>query len=241
MRRTLSTARLVMTLLLAMALASGCSGDDADPPAAQKQDQAKVLLERAKAAVDGAQTLHFTVTTSEAPAGGASLVGADGNAARPDRFQGDFKVSLGGATATVGVISIGGKVYAKLPFTTGYRETDTAQFGVADPGRLLDPETGVSSLLVKAKDAKLAGKNRVDGEVVQDVTGTIPGEAIKELLLSADPASPVAATFGVVEESGQLRRVVVKGPFFKAGLSSTLTIVLDRYGEPVDISAPPGT
>jgi lipoprotein LprG len=237
----MSTARVATALLLAMVLATGCSGDDADTPEAPKQDQAKALLERAKTAVDGAKTLHFALTTADAPSGGASLVGADGSAARPDQFKGDFKVSLGGATATVGVISIGGKVYAKLPFTTGYRETDTAQFGVADPGRLLDPANGVSSLLVKATDAKLAGKNRVGGEVVQDVTATIPGEAIKELLLSADPASPVTATFGVVEESGQLRRVAVKGPFFKAGLASTLTIVLDRYGEPVDISAPPGT
>jgi lipoprotein LprG len=41
-----------------------------------------------------------------------------------------------------------------------------------------------------------------------------------------------------VKDTGQLRRAVLKGPFFAKGKDSTFTLVLDRYGEQVSISAP---
>jgi lipoprotein LprG len=43
----------------------------------------------------------------------------------------------------------------------------------------------------------------------------------------------------VVPESNELRRAVLTGPFFAPDTDSTYTLVLDRYGQQVDISAPP--
>ena len=237
-RRTAAVRRGGAVLGLALALlATGCSGGDEGPDQPKPPD-ARAVLDRAKATLDAASSLRFAVTTPDPPAGAASLVSASGVAARPDKFQGDFKVSLGGATATVAVVSVGGTVYAKLPFAGGFQQVDPAQFGVADPGRLLDPSSGVSNLLTKAQNPKLGSKSRVGSEVVQRVSATIPGEAIAQILVSADATAPVEATFAVVDGTDQLREAVVKGPFFRTGLTSTLTILLDRYGEPVEISAP---
>ena len=232
----LSVLGLAAAVLALAVVAAGCSGDkggDQPEPA-----DAKAVLQQAKTTLDAAPSLHFAVTTPDPPAGAASLVSADGLAARPDKFKGDFKVSLGGATATVAVVSVGGTVYAKLPFSGGFQQVDPSQFGVADPGRLLDPSTGVSNLLTRAENPRLGSKSRLGSEVVQRVTATIPGEAIAQILVSADATAPVEATFAVVDGSNQLREAVVKGPFFRKGLTSTLTILLDRYGEAVDISAP---
>jgi lipoprotein LprG len=42
-----------------------------------------------------------------------------------------------------------------------------------------------------------------------------------------------------VPGSHQVRRVVLTGPFFDAHQSSTYTLILDRYGETVQITPPP--
>jgi len=223
-----------------LVLLAGCSGDDdsAKDGAATRGNPAEKLLTRAKATVDAAESAHFTVTSADVPEGGTALVGGEGVVARPGQFEGALEVLFGGSTATIDVVSVGGKVYAKLPFAPAYAVTDPAQFGFADPGRFMDPATGVSNLLVEATDPRLAGRARIGGEVVQEVEASVPGDVVEDLLVSADPTEPVAATFSIVERSGQLRKAVVAGPFFEKGVDSSFTIVLDRYDEKVDIRAP---
>ncbi|MGB9378694.1 MAG: LppX_LprAFG lipoprotein [Mycobacteriales bacterium] len=202
-----------------------------------RPDGPVALLAAAKQTIDSTDSLHFSLTSSNVP-DGAVLRGGEGSAARPDKFKGDLKVAFAGTTANVKVISVGGKFYAQLPITPGYSTVDPAQFGVGDPGKYMRKDGGVSTLLIKAENPKLGSKSRVNGDVVQQVDATIPGIVIKDLLVSADPATPVRARFSIVEGSNELRQAVLTGPFFKKGVDSTLTIVLDRYGDKVDISPP---
>lgn len=235
-KRVSYRALAALCALFVLGLITACTSDGDKQPA--RGDAASALLADAKKTLDSTDSVHFKLTASDVPDGGATLRGGEGNAVRPDRFKGDLKVSFAGTSATVKVVSIGGKFYAKLPITPGYTEVDPAQFGVGDPGRYMQPDGGVSTLLVKATNAKLGKKSRVNGEVVQEVNATIPGDVVKDLLTSADPSKPVTATFSIVEGSKELRKAVVTGPFFEKGVDSTLTIVLDRYGEKVDITAP---
>jgi hypothetical protein len=229
----------------ACALTAGCGGgggSDRTPEratsAAQARARAVTLLARAKDTVDAAPSAHFTITSSHVPPVSAALIGGEGSAARPGKFKGDLKVSLGGRTATVRVISAGGRVYAKLPFAARFEVTDPATFGFADPGKFMDPASGVSNLLVRATGPRLTDKRRIGSDIVQQVKASIPGSVFKDLLASADPTTAVAATFSIVQSSTELRRAVVTGPFFVQGVTSTFTIDLDRYGEKVDIRAP---
>ena len=228
---------LLGSLVATCALVAGCSGGDAKNSSQQAVGAAQRLA-RAKTTLDAAPSVHFAITSSGVPAGGTSLVGGEGSAARPGKFMGTLKVSFAGSPATVEVISVDGLVYAKLPFAAQYAITDPAQFGFADPGRFMDPTAGITSLLVKATDSTVTEKSRIGGELVQQVKASIPGDVVEDLLVSADPSKPVAATFSIAEQSGQLRRAVVTGPFFAKGVASTFTIVLDRYGEKVDVRAP---
>lgn len=223
---------MLVAVLLGIVALAGCSADAA--PKATAADR----LAKAKRKLDAASSARFVLTTANVPAGGTALVGGKGVLARPAKFRGDFDVRQDAASATVSIISVGGTVYVKLPFATAYREADLRQFGLADPGKLMDPDTGLSTLLVKAKGAKLGRKTRIAGEVVQEVAGRVPGRLVADLLVNAEPARPVAAKFALTEKTGEVRRVMLTGPFFKAGVSSSLTIVLDRYGEKVTITAP---
>ena len=225
-----SALALALVLVAAPALAA-CSGGS--------EESAPDLLAHAEHTLDETKTAHFVLESSGAPDTGTVLTGGEGDIARPASFQGTLKVRTAGSPLDLKVISVNGTVYAQLPFTTTYSVVDPAQFGFGDPGALLDPDTGISQLLAQAESAKLGEEKRVGGEVVREVTAQIPGELVEQILTSKDPSKPVDARFSIAQESGELRRAELTGPFYEAGSDATFTVRLSDFGDDVQISAPP--
>jgi lipoprotein LprG len=219
-------------LLALGALLAGCSGGG-------DSESAPDLLAHAKHTLDETDSAHFVLSSEGAPETGTSLVGGEGDIARPSSFDGTLQVSAAGSALDLAVVSVDGTVWAQLPFTSGFTEIDPAQFGFGDPGALLDPDTGISQLLAKAESAELGEERRVDGEVVREVTADLPGDLVEQILTSADPSQPVKARFSIVADSGELRRAELTGPFFTAGDDATYTLELSDFGADVDITAPP--
>ncbi len=236
-----TSARALALAVLAAAALVGCSGDgDSAPPSATAKDAATTLRE-ARATLDATSSVHFTLTSGDVPQVTAALLGGDGVAARPDLFQGALDVRVAGAQAKVDVVSAGGTLYAKLPFTSGFSAVDPEQFGLTDPGTFMSPDKGLTRLLGEATGASFGEKSRAGADVVQEVRATIPGAVVAEVLTTTDPSQPVPAVFGVVEGSRELRRATLTGPFFSRDTRSTYTLVLDRYGQKVDIRVPSGS
>jgi hypothetical protein len=233
MRRT-AAPLLALALLVVPALTAcgGGSEDAGDPEAATD------LLAQAKETLDGTDSLHFVLSSENAPDTGTELVGGEGDIARPESFQGTLKVLAMGSTLDLAVVSVDGTVYAQLPFATGYSVVDPAQFGFGDPGALIDPETGISQLLGSAESAELWEERRVDGEVVREVTAELPGELVEQILTSEDPTRAVQTRFSIAVESGELLRAELTGPFFTATDDATYTLELSDYGADVEITAP---
>ncbi|MGY1813675.1 LppX_LprAFG lipoprotein [Blastococcus sp. SYSU D00820] len=225
--------RRAATPLLALALLTACGGGGGD------DESAGDLLGRAKATLDEAESVHFTLTSDDAPSSGTVLLGGEGDLARPMSFAGTLQVQTLAGAVDVDVVSVDGTVYARLPFTSGFSVVDPADFGVGDPAALLDPDTGISQLLTAAESAELGDERRIDGEVVREVSADLPGDLVQELLTSADPSRPVEAQLSIATESGELRRVVLTGPFYAADQDATFTLELSDFGADVDISAPP--
>jgi len=61
---------------------------------------------------------------------------------------------------------------------------------------------------------------------------------VEQILTSADPARPVQARFSIAEESGELLRAELTGPFFTADDDATFTLELSDFGADVEITAP---
>ena len=232
MRRT--AAPLLAVALLAVPALTACSGDDAT-----ETDSAADLLAHAKHTLDEAESVHFVLASEGAPDTGKALVGGEGDIARPAAFDGTLTVLAMGSTLDLAVVSVDGTVYAQLPFTSGFSVVDPAQFGFGDPGALIDPGTGISQLLAEAESAELGEERRVDGEVVREVTADLPGELVEQLLASEDPARAVRARFSIAEESGELLRAELTGPFFVAEDDATYILELSDFGADVEITAPP--
>jgi hypothetical protein len=217
--------------LLAAPVLAGCGGGSDESPSQ--------LLSRAKTTLDDAQSVHFVLDSDNAPTTGTALLGGEGDFLRPSSFEGTLKVLTGGNTVDLGVVSVGGTVYVQLPFIGSWSVVDPAQYGLGDPGALLDPGTGISQLLAKAENPELGDEKRVDGEVVQEVTAQLPGDLVQQVLTSQDPGKAVDARFAVATDSGELRRAELTGPFFSAEDDATYTIELSDFGADVDITAPP--
>jgi hypothetical protein len=223
---------VALALTLTVLSPAACSNDDPAPAAPTE------LLAKAESTLDQTSSVHFVLSSSEVPGGGTRLVGGEGVAARPPAFQGKLDVVIGGGKVSVEIISVGGQLYAKLPFATSFAKADPKTLGLSDPALLIDPDTGMSRLVSELKNAKTVGEARIDGEVVVQIDGEVAGQVVKETLTSADPATPVKVKAYIVKDSGELRRAVLTGPFFVKGTNSTYSLVLDRYGDKVSISAP---
>ena len=198
----------------------------------------RALLREGKQAVDATQSVHFSITSSEVQASGTYITGGSGDAKRPDGFTGSLAVVVGGLPLNIAILSTHGTFYVKLPFSSTYAATDPAKYGFADPGHLIDPSTGLSTLLVSAKTASLGDRDRFRGEELYEVHASFPGQQVKDLLTSADPAKDVSGTVGINVDNHQVRRVVLTGPFFDAKKLSSYTLILDNYGENVSITPP---
>lgn len=216
---------------LTLVLTAGCTGGDEVTP----EDR----LRTAKQAFDSASSVHVTLTTAGVPEAASGVLGGDGVLARPSKFKGRLQVSARGLNVTVEMISVDGQVWAQLPLTSTFTKIDPQDFGVSDPATLFDPDTGVSRLLAAGQNPERQERSRLGREVLDEIAVTLQPAAIKGVL-PVDVQGDVDAVFGISEQNGQLRRAVLTGPFYDAATESTLTFIVDRYGEPVDITAPTG-
>ncbi len=201
----------------------------------------QTLLQDAKHSVDAAQSVHFVVTSQNASSTNTYLKSGEGSARRPDGFTGSLDVQLAGSgfVVTVKIASIGGKFYVQQPFSTTWEVTDPTKYGFGDPAKLIDPYNGLSTLIVAAKNPTLGDRDRLNGELLEEVHCTVSGADVARLLTSADPSRDDQAVIGIDADTHELRRVVITGPFFATGKDATYTLTLDNYGANVSITAPP--
>ncbi len=231
-------ARSRVLSLLAVALApalllSGCGG--AEEPAGKSPTEVMTV---AKKFFDDARSVHIALSTASTPSSGNGVLGATGTVTHDPAFEGDVKVVLNGFTATVPVTSVGGKVYAKLPLQTKFGEIKPGDYGAPDPAAFADPDTGLSSLFTKLDSLKQGEQKRSGDQVLTSYSGTLPGDAVKAIIPSADAKSTYKTQIGV-DDTGHVITVKVTGAFFTGDADTTYDVKFDRYDEDVKITAPP--
>jgi lipoprotein LprG len=212
-------------------LAGGCGGNSSAP-----KGDAPALLRRAKSVVDAAPSAHFTLTSQGVSGQSTDIVSGSGDLVRPDQLKGSFTVSIRGLQADVRVVSTGGVFEALLPFQSHYERTNPADFGLTDPSQLLEPSHGLSSLLTIATGPQLTGQKRLTGELLDEISATVPGSDIP-VLPDANPSKPVALVAAIDPGNFQLRQVTLTGPFTSPS-NSTFVVTLTKYGETVPITLP---
>jgi hypothetical protein len=230
---TVPKCRFVIAAAIAALVASACGGGSSTPKA-----DPQTLLRRAKAAIDAAPSVHFTVTSQNVTGNGTNITAGQGDLARPDSLQGSFSVSIKGFNAAVKVVSKGGVFVAELPFQSKYAKADPASLGLTDPAQLLDPNRGLSNLLTIGTGAQSSGQERIAGELLDKVTSTVPGSSIP-VIPDNNPGQPVTLVAAINPKTSQVRQISLTGPFTSATTNSTFVVTLTNYGEGVTITLPP--
>src|SRR3954470_20797599 len=229
-------AAAALSALCVVTVAS-CSSESKGAPTGQTQATPAQRLAVAKSKVDAAPSVHLRLASSNVPQGSSGVVSADGRGQHPPAFKGTFQVTLNGVQADAEITSLDGEVFAKLPLIPGTNQIDPKTFGLPDPAVLFSPDKGLTRLLT-ATASPVAGKQvRQGSEVLSTITGTVPGKAVTDLFLIGDSNGTFSVTYGLTD-AGELRQVVITGPFFGTGTTSTYTLTLDQYGKPVTITKP---
>ncbi len=231
----------VVGIAAAIAL-GGCSDGDGEetattsaPPPPTAQDR----LEQAHEVLTAAGSVHLTLSGTDLPEDENSyIISADGSGTmEPPAFDGTITAVVAGVQADIPTVALDGDLWVKLPYVPAHVNTDPAELGVPDPATLFDPESGLVGLLTQTQDPQFGERARAGAEVVQEVVGTLPGETVTDLLYAGDAESAFDVTYGLVEESWQVRSVEITGPFYPP-TTSTYTVTLDAYGEPVTVTQP---
>jgi lipoprotein LprG len=231
MRRVLSLLASVVLALVAVA----CSGDPEEEQATPEE-----VMGEAKATLDDTTGLRLVLDTEALPEGVAGITNADGVATADPAFDGVISIIFAGQSVEVPVVSVDEVVYAQLPLTTGWSEVDPAEYGAPDPAALVDPETGFSSLLPATEDLERGGSVRGgadNNEILTEYTGTVPGDAMANVIPSAEADGTFDATY-TVSDSGELREAVLTGVFYPDSEPMTYTVDFTEYGTEQEIAAP---
>lgn len=213
---------------------AACGGDKETE---QTVDELTPRLEAAKTALDDAETIELTLATKALPSGVTGLLSASGQGNHDPAFTGDVKVVTGGTSLGAEVISVDDTVYAKTGFSPTFLEIDPASLGAPDPAALFATSGGVSDLLVNTDSLK-AGEQTRDGEdVLTTISGTLAGSTVQSLIPTADAAKKFAVTYSL-NDSDELQKASIKGPFYPGGEATTYTLTPAISDEPLTVTAP---
>jgi hypothetical protein len=120
---------------------------------------------------------------------------------------------VAGAQQDAEVVSVDGEVQAKLGFAPAFVPVDPASLGAPDPAAFFDNETGVSNFLSSTADP-VEGEETRDGEdVLSSISGTLPGDVVKEVVPTADAGGTFDVTYALTDDD-VLRSARITGPFY---------------------------
>lgn len=225
---------LLVPGLALLLLLAGCSSGGG---ATKAQPSPHEVLMTAKRHLDEARSVHLTLSTSATPTKGNAVLGADGVLTHQPAFKGTVKVLLSGFTADVPVVSVAGKVHAKLPLTPRYSVIDPREYGAPDPAAFADPHQGISGLLLELRHPRETGRQRDGSLIVTTYAGPVPGALVKRIIPSADANADYPTVVGI-DPKGRVATISVTGHFFTGSRQATYELSFEAYDRPVRVEPP---
>ena len=240
MKRRQRVLGAVVALGAAAALAlTACSSDsDTEPTPAASDPAATELLNKAADATEALTGAHLKITVDGAIQSiNATGVEADVNTKPTVSGKGTATLNMGGKTAEAPFVYIDNAFYANVDGEGWINYGDGRS--IYDVAQVLNPETGVPSILRGLEGAKTDGTEQIDGVTATKVTGTVPAKTVAGLTgATGEDATtstdPLDTTVWITDEN-QVARVLVE-----PAQDTTLTIDISKWNTSTEVTKPTG-
>jgi hypothetical protein len=213
-------------------LLAACSG-----PGAAQPDPSRVLRDAGHAMASVKSVKADARFGPGVTLQGLTLTTASSSVKLPDQSDTTFKVKQGDFLVDVRVVTSGGHVYLRLPFSRFTELSDTQAAEIPNLARLFDPNSGLASVLGSGKSPSYQGTEKI-GDTDSDKISSSYTAAQVGQLLGVTPAGPVNATVWAGRSDHMVRRVILAGPLLQAGKNVQVQVDLHDFNRPVDITTP---
>jgi lipoprotein LprG len=225
-------AGAALAALATLVLLAACSG-----PGTSQPDPGRVLRDAGHAMASVKSVKADAKFGPGVSLQGLTLTTASSSVHLPDQSDTTFKVKQGDFLVDVRVVTSGGHVYLRLPFSRFSELSDTQAAEIPNLARLLDPNSGLASVLAAGKNPNYQGTEKI-GDADSDKVSTSYTAAQVGQLLGLTPAGPVNATVWAGQSDHLVRRVILAGPLLQAGKNVQVEVDLHDFNRPVEITAP---
>jgi LppX_LprAFG lipoprotein len=227
-------ARLAAPLLGTLLLA--CSGPGG---ASSTPDAAKILKDAGQAVA------RVKSVTADVKFGGAriqvqglTLTAATSKVRLPGDSDTIFKVKQGDFLVDLRVVTSGGKVFVKLPFSPFVELTGQQVQEIPDVSTLFNEQSGLPALLREGRNPNYQATEQVGGTDCDRVGATYTAGQVGRLLGGRlAPQGDVHATVWVGRSDHLPRKTVLSGKLTSSGVSQ-VEVDLHDFNKPMAITAP---
>ena len=227
--RRLSSGAAVASMLLMAA----CSG-----PGTSQPNPGRILRDAGQAMSTVKSVKADIKFGSGVTLQGLTLTTASSQIQVPDQSDTTFKVKQGDFLVDVRVVTNGGHVFLRLPFSRFQQLSDQQAAEVPNIARLFQPGAGLPSLLAAGKNPAYQGSEKIGGVDCDKVSATYTAAQVGQLLAGTTPAGDVHATIWAGASDHLVRRVVLSGPLLQAGKNVEVQVDMHDFNQPVTITSP---
>ena len=220
--------------LLLAALVLACSGTASPAP-----DPTNVLRQAGQAMAG----LHSVAADVKFGPGiaiqGLTLSSATTKVQVPGESDTVIKVKQGDFLVDLRVVTTGGHIYLRLPFSQFTEVTPEQAKELPDLSKLFDPKSGLPAALPSGTNTHYLGSEQIAGVDTDKISTTYSADQVSQLLGGVvKPAGDVQATIWVGRSDHYVRRVNLNGPLLEAGKSVQVAVDLHDFNQPVTITTP---
>lgn len=219
--------------LLAAGIVFACSGPGAAPP------DPTTVLRQAGQAMAGLQSVGADVKFGPGiTIQNLALTSASSKIQLPGDSDTVFKVKQADFLVDVRVVTTGGHVYIRLPFSQFTEVPPEQAKEIPDLAALLNQRAGLPAVLASGTDSRYLGTEQVGGVDSDKVSTTYTAEQIGQLMGGVKPAGDVHATIWAGRSDHYVRKVILSGPLLEAGKVVQVEVSLHDFNQPVVITKP---
>jgi hypothetical protein len=229
-----SIARFAAPLLVTLLVACSGPGGQSSPPSAAK------VLKDAGQAVTAVRSVAADVKFGGAKivVQGLTLASASSKVRLPSDSDTTFKVKQGDFLVDLRVITSGGRIFVKVPFSPFVELTGQQAQEIPDVSQLFNARSGLPALLQAGRDLSYQGTEQAGSTDCDKVGATYTADQVGRLLGGRlAPQGDVRATLWVGRSDHLVRKTVLSGRFTSSG-QSQVEVDLHDFNQPMAIAAP---